>query len=119
MAVSWTLQPLPPKQEQVRLDSPQAPVLETIRVPEVRIISLPDPLQQAPNAVTIPKVNQSAQDSQDRDSTVAEAHDAAAEEAARARAVLDEARVARKRRQELVHWTKPQERKKQPESARQ
>lgn len=68
LAVSWTaVQPLPPKQEQVRLDSPQAPVPETVRPPEVKVIAVPEPFQRA-DAVTIPKVIQSAaQDFQGRD----------------------------------------------------
>ena len=129
MAVSWTaLQPLPPKQEQVRLDSPQAPALQTIRVPEVKIISVPDPAQQAPNAVVIPKVNQSAaaQDSPGRNSKVAEAHDAtadaAAEEAARARELLDENRGRAEEAAKIrAQWSKrlrsAQQRKRRPKSA--
>ncbi len=98
MALSWTaLQALPPKQEQVKLETPQAPVPETVRPPDVKVISLPDQVQRAPDAVTLPKVNQSAaQDTQGKDAsgpggTRAASVDAAAAELAKANAAAEEA----------------------------
>ena len=98
IAVSWkALQPLPPKQDQVRLDTREKAAPDPVRVPDVKVISLPDPAQHAPDALTIPKVNQlNAADAKAGESTGRGAADAgpgnaAAEEAARIRAATEEA----------------------------